>query len=89
VPLTLETHGQSGKAAINLLGDVWAQASEWGQALFTKQQFVQGVLQELCVCLFQDNAMLDWGVAWFFGKASGIAVKHGLSRPTVDVAHSD
>jgi hypothetical protein len=89
VPLTLETHGQLGKPVINLLGDVWAQASEWGQALFTKGQFVQGALQELCVCLVQYNAMLERGVAWLFGKASGIAVKHGLSRPTVDVAHSD
>jgi hypothetical protein len=89
VPLTLETYGRLGKPLMSLLGDVGQLAADRGQGLFTKQQFVQGVLRELSVCLCRYNAMLERGVAGFFVKASGFAIKHGLTRPTADVSDSD
>jgi hypothetical protein len=65
-----------GKPIVNvrLLGDVGQEAADWGQGLFTKQHFVPGVLRELSVCLFCNNAMLERGVAGFFVQASGIAI---------------
>jgi hypothetical protein len=60
---------------MRLLGDVGQLAADWGQGLFTKQHFVQGVLRELSGCLCRYNAMLERGVAGFFVKASGIAIK--------------
>jgi hypothetical protein len=47
---------------MRLSGDVGQRAADRGQGLFTKQQFVQGVLRELSVCLCQYNAMLERGV---------------------------
>jgi hypothetical protein len=65
---------------MRLLGDAAELAAECGQGLFTEQQFVQGVLRELSVCLRHYNAVLEhWG-AGYFVKASGIAIKHGLTR---------
>jgi hypothetical protein len=60
-----------------------------GQGLFTKQQFVQGVLRDPSACLCWYNAMLERGVAGFFVKASGIAVKHGLTQPSADGSDMD
>jgi hypothetical protein len=50
VPLTLERYGHLGKHLMRLLGDAGASAAERGQR-FTKQQFIQGELRELSVCL--------------------------------------
>jgi hypothetical protein len=72
VPLTLETYGCLGKPLMRLFGDVEQLAADRVHGLlrsFTKQQFVQGVLRELSVCLCQYNAMLERGVAGFFVKA--------------------
>jgi hypothetical protein len=75
---------------MRLLGDVGQLAADWGQDLFTKQQFVQGMLQELSVCLCQYNAMLERGVAGFLcqsqwhchqawpDSAFGGCLEHGL-----------
>jgi hypothetical protein len=49
--LTLETYGRLGKPLMRLLGDVGQLAADWGQGLFTKQQFVRGVPRELRVGL--------------------------------------
>jgi hypothetical protein len=65
------------------------QAAERGQGLFTKQQFVQGVMRELSVCLCRYNATLECRLAGFFIKASGIAIKHGLTRHSADVSDMD
>jgi hypothetical protein len=55
VPLTLETYGRLGEPLMRPLGDVGEQGAERGQGLFTKQQFVQGVLREVNVCLCHYN----------------------------------
>jgi hypothetical protein len=54
-----------------LLGDVGQLAADRGQALFTKQQFVQGVWRELRVCLCGTTRCLSMG--WLAS----------LSRPVV------
>jgi hypothetical protein len=41
------------------------------------------------VCLCRYNAMLVRAVAGFFVKASDIAIKHGLTRPSADVSDLD
>jgi hypothetical protein len=46
----------------------------------------QGALQELSICLCRYNAVLERGVAGFFVKVSGIAIKQGLTRPSADVS---
>jgi hypothetical protein len=74
---------------MRLLGNVGQLAADRGQGLFTKQQFVQGVLRELSVCLCRYNATLERGVAGFFVKPSGIAIKQGLTRPSADVLDMD
>jgi hypothetical protein len=70
-----------------LLGDAGQLAADRGHGLFTKQQFVQGVLRELSVGRY--NAMLGRGVAGLFVEASGIAIKQGLTRPSADVSDID
>jgi hypothetical protein len=74
---------------MRLLGDVGQLAADRGQGLFSKPRFVQGVLLDLSACLCRYNAMLERGVAGFFVKASGIALKHGLSRPSAHVLYMD
>jgi hypothetical protein len=74
---------------MRLLGDVGQLAADQGQGLSTKQHFVQGVLRVLSVCLCRYNAMLGHVVPCFFVKASGIAIKHGLTRPSADVSDMD
>jgi hypothetical protein len=54
------------------------------QLTITKQQFVQEVLRELSERLCRFYAMLERGVAGFFVSASGITIKHGLTRPPTD-----
>jgi hypothetical protein len=49
----------------------------------TKEQFVLGVLRELSVSLCKTNACLVHGVSGFFVRAS---IRHGRSRPTVEVS---
>jgi hypothetical protein len=63
------------------LGNVGAEAANRTQSLFTKQQFVKGVPYKLssCLCLCRYNAMQEGGVAGIFVRASGIAIKPGLS----------
>jgi hypothetical protein len=80
-----------GKLLMRLLGDLGehVQAAESGQGLFTKQQFVQGALWELTVCLCRYNAMLERGVAGFFVKAGGVSIKHGLTEPSADISDID
>jgi hypothetical protein len=53
---------------MRFFGDVRQLAVDQGQGLFTKQQFVQGVLRELSVCLCRYNAMLERGVAASLSK---------------------
>jgi hypothetical protein len=60
VPLTLETCGRLGKPLMRMFGDVGQLAADRGQGLFTKPQFVQGVLRELSVCLCRYNASVVW-----------------------------
>jgi hypothetical protein len=86
VTLTLETCGRLGKPLIQLLGDVGNKAAEQGQGLVTKQKFVQGKVLEISLCLCHYNAMLAWGVAGLFVKASGIAIKHSLIRLMIATA---
>jgi hypothetical protein len=74
---------------MQLLGEVGAQAAERSHGLFTKQQFVQGVLQELSMCLCSVNAVLKRGVAACFVKASGIAITHGVTQPSAEVTDTD
>jgi hypothetical protein len=71
-----------------LLGDVGQPVADRGQGVFTKQQFVQRVLRELSLPLpIRCDARV--GVAGFLLKGSGIAIKHGLTRPSADVSDMD
>jgi hypothetical protein len=63
-------------------------AADRVQGLFIKQ-FIQGVLRELGVRLCKNNAMLERGVAGFFVRASGITIKHGLTRLLADASDMD
>jgi hypothetical protein len=40
---------------------------------------MQGVLHELTLCPCRFNALLECGRAGFLAKASGIAIKNGLT----------
>jgi hypothetical protein len=82
-------YGRSSEPLMRWLGDVGQLAADWGQGLFIKRQFVQGLLRELSVCLSQYNAKLERGVACSFVKASCIAIKHGLTWPLADVSDMD
>jgi hypothetical protein len=88
-PLTLNTCGRLGKSLMRLLGDVGQLLADRGQVLFSKRQFVRGVLGDLRVCFCRYNAMLERGVAGFFVKASGIGIKRCLTWPSTDVSDVD
>jgi hypothetical protein len=65
-PLTQGCHGKDTYVYKDL-GST-KQVAEHSQGLFTKQQFVQGVLQQLSVCLCHYNALLACGIASFCWK---------------------
>jgi hypothetical protein len=50
---------------MRFLGDVGRLGPDQGHGLFTKEQFVDGVLQDLSVFLCCYNATLEHGVAGF------------------------
>lgn len=50
---------------------------------------MQGVLRVVSVCLCRYNALLEHRVANLVLKASGIATKHGETRPAADTTHSE
>jgi hypothetical protein len=52
-------------------------------------RFMQGVLRLVSVCLCRYNALLEHRVANLVVKASGIATKHGETRPTADTTYSE
>jgi hypothetical protein len=78
-----------GKTLVCLSGDAGEAAAKLGQCLFAKQQFVQGVLRELSVCLCRCNPMLEGRAASIFVKATFIVIMHGLTRPLRDVMSTD
>jgi hypothetical protein len=72
-----------------LLSDIGNLAVSSGDGLFTKEQFISGVLQELSVSLCKTNARLEHGVNGFFVRASRVCIRHGQSRPTAEVSDWD
>jgi hypothetical protein len=58
-PLSVETFGRLGAPLMRLLSDIGNLAVSRGDGLFTKEQFVSGVLQELSVGLCKTNARLE------------------------------
>jgi hypothetical protein len=89
VPLSVETYGRLGKPFMELLSDVAERAVLQGAGLFSKDQFVSGVVQELSVCMCRYNARLEQGVSGFFVRASGACLAHGRHRPTAVVSDMD
>jgi NADH:ubiquinone oxidoreductase subunit D len=74
---------------MRLLSDIGNLAVSRGDGLFTKEQFVSGVLRELSVSLCKTNVRLEHGVSGFFVRASGVCFRHGRSRPTASAEVSD
>jgi hypothetical protein len=81
-PLSEETFGRLGTPMMRLLSDIGNLAVSSGDGLFTKEQFVSGVLQEISVSLCKTNARLEHGVSDFSVRAIGVCIRHGRSRPT-------
>jgi hypothetical protein len=88
-PLSVETFGRLGMPMMRLLSDIGNLAVSSGDGLFTKEQFVSGVLWELSVSLCKTNARLERVVIGFFVRASGVCIRHGRSRPTAEVSDWD
>jgi hypothetical protein len=88
-PLSVETFGRLGTPMMCLLSDIGNLAVSSGDGLFTKEQFVSGVLRELSVSLCKTNARLEHGVSGFFVRASGVCIRHGRSSPTAEVSDWD
>jgi hypothetical protein len=65
-PLSVESFGRLGTPMMRLLSDIGNLAVSLGDGLFTKEQFVSGVLRELSVSLCKTNAHLEHGVSGFF-----------------------
>jgi hypothetical protein len=62
---------------MRLLSDIGNLAVSRGDGLFTKEQFVSGILRELSVSLCKTNARLEHGFSGFFVRASGVCIRHG------------
>jgi hypothetical protein len=88
-PLSVETFGHLGTPMMRLLSDMGNLAVSRGDCLFTKEQFVSGVLRELSVSLRKTNACLEHGVSGFFVRASGVYIRHGRGGPTAEVSDRD
>jgi hypothetical protein len=85
MPLSVETSGRLGTPMMCLTSDIGNLAVSRGDGLFTKEQFVSGVLQEVSVTLCKTSAHLEHGVSGFFVKAftSGMARAASLRRPVI------
>jgi hypothetical protein len=88
-PLSVETFGRLGKPMMRLFSDIGNLAVSSSDGLFTKEQFVSGVLRELSVSLCKTNACLEHAVSACFVRASGVCIRHGRSRPTAEVSDWD
>jgi hypothetical protein len=88
-PLSVETFGRLGTPMLCLLSDIGNLAVLSSDGLFTKEQFVSGVLRELSMSLCKTDARLEHGVSGFFVRASGVCIRHGRSRPTAEVSDLD
>jgi hypothetical protein len=82
VPLTLETSGRLGKPLMRLLGSMY----KWLLIGVRASSSSNSSFRELLPLPIKCDA---GGVARFFVKASGIAIKHGLTRPSADVSDLD
>jgi hypothetical protein len=86
-PLSMETFRRLGTPMMHLLSDIGNLAVSLGVGLFTKEQFVSGVLREISLSLCKTNARLEHGASSFFVNASVVCLRHGQSRPTVEVSN--
>jgi hypothetical protein len=83
--MMVETYGRLGKPLMKLITDVWASAAQQGDDMFTRDQFITGMLCELSVCLCRRNANIERAVSGCFLRVSGGAYMPGLVQPTADV----
>jgi hypothetical protein len=88
-PLSVETFGRLDTPMMHLLSDLRNLAVSCGDGLFTKEQFVSRVLQELSISLCNTNAHLEHGVSGFFVRASRVCIRHGRSGPSAEVSEWD
>jgi hypothetical protein len=85
-PFSIETFRRLGTPMMHLLSDIGKLAVSCGVGLFTKEQFVSGVLREISLSLCKTNARLEHGASSFFVNASVVCLRHGQSRPALEVS---
>jgi hypothetical protein len=76
---------------MRLLSEIRNLAAPHGDGLFTKEQFVSGVLREciISVSLCKTNACLEHGISSFLVRASGVCLRHCGSPPAAEVSDWD
>jgi hypothetical protein len=91
MPLSAETLGRLGTPMMCLLSDVRSQSIPRWDSLFTKEEFVSGIVQVLGLSLCKTNVCLEHGVSGFLLKARGVCLelRHAQGLPTAEVSDLD